>query len=174
MPVYLNEIDDFSKLGNYKSVLIVPCRFCPAASLAVSKKAPYFQPLKNLLKTPSYEQYLDTVQTKLEKRGIQTDVFKSYLPHQFVVCMWTGRRRKKLRKVARNYDAVLVMGCEAALDTVQDAIDASFSRVFQGMRTEGIMSIKPLLQAPCNVSLELNRITPLLHDGNNDEAWVRL
>ena len=42
MPVYLNEIDDFSKLGKYKSVLIVPCRFCPAASLAVSKKAPIF------------------------------------------------------------------------------------------------------------------------------------
>lgn len=174
MPVYLNTIDDFSKLEDYKSVLIVPCRFCPAASMAVSKKAPYFQPFTNLLKTPAYEQYLDTVQTKLEKRGIRTDVFKSYLPHQFVVCMWTARRRKKLSKVARNYDAVLVMGCEAALDTVQDSIDPSAAQVFQGMRTAGIMSIKPHFHAPCDISLELNRITPLLHDGNNDEAWVRL
>jgi len=174
MPVYLNEIDDFSELEAYNSVLIVPCRFCPAASIAVSRKEPYFQPLSSLLKTPSFEQYLDTVQTKLEKRGIRTNVFKSYLLHQFVVCMWTARRRKKLRKVARNYDAVLVIGCEAALDTVQDSIDAYASQVFQGMRTEGIMSIKPIIQMPCNVSLELNRITPLLHNSNNEEAWTRL
>ena len=146
----------------------------PGGQFGGKQKGPYFQPLTNLLKTPSYEHYLDTVQAKLEKRGIRSDVFKSHLLHQFVVCMWTARRRKHLRKVARNYEAILVMGCEAALDTVQDSIDASFSRVFQGMRTEGIMSIKPLLHPPCDISLELNRVTPLLHDGKNDAAWVCL
>jgi len=174
MPVYLNAIEDFSELNEFKAVLIVPCRFCPAASLAVSKKAPYLKLLTNYFKTPSYEQYLDTVQSTLEDMGIKTGVFKSYLPHQFVLCTWTTRRRVKLKKVARKYDAVLVMGCEAALDTVQDSIDASVCQVFQGMRTEGMMSIKPLFQAPCNVSLELNRITPLLHNSNNEEAWIRL
>lgn len=174
MPVYLNAIEDFSELKKFESVLIVPCRFCPAASLAVSRKAPYFKFLPHFLKTPSYEQYLDTVRSTLADMGIRTAVFKSYLPHQFVVCMWTTRRRAKLKSVARNYDAVLVMGCEAALDTVQDSIDASASQVFQGMRTEGIMSIKPHFQAPCNISLELNRVTPLLHDSQHAEAWIRL
>lgn len=174
MPVYLNAIKDFSELAKFKSVLIVPCRFCPAASLAVSRQAPYFKFFSSFLKTPSYEHYLDTVQANLKSKGLKTDVFKSYLPHQFVVCMWTSRRRRKLSKVARNYDAVLVMGCEAAVDTVQDSIDSTASRVFQGMRMSGIMSIKPLFQAPCNVSLELNRITPLLHKSDNSETWTRL
>ena len=79
MPVYLHEIDDFSELETCKSVLIVPCRFCPAASLAVGKKAPYFQPLRSLLRTPVYEQYLEKVRTKMQKRGIRTKVFKSCL-----------------------------------------------------------------------------------------------
>jgi hypothetical protein len=174
MPVYLHATNDFSGLAKFKSVLIVPCRFCPAASLAVSRRAPYFDFFPNFLKTPAYEQYLGSVESTLVNMGIKTRTFKSYLPHQFVTCMWTRRRRAKLRQVARNYEAVLVMGCEAALNTVQDAIDSAASRVFQGMRTEGIMSIKPLFHLPCSVSLELNRITPLLHKRNNDDAWERL
>jgi len=174
MPVYLTEVDDFSKLEEFKSVLIVPCRFCPAASLAVKTKTPYFAFLKHLLKTPAYEEYVETVQTKLESMGLETNIFRSYLPHQFVVCMWTDRRRQKLRDVAQNYDAVLVMGCEAALDTIHDSIDPAICQVFQGMRTQGIMSIKPLFGLPCDVSLELNRITPLLHQTDQPVVWSRL
>ena len=47
MPVYLKHINDFSELERVESVLIVPCRFCPAASMAVRKNAPYFEVLKN-------------------------------------------------------------------------------------------------------------------------------
>ena len=43
-----------------------------------------------------------------------------------------------------------------------------------GMRTEGIMSIKPLYQFPCNISLQLNSITPIIHQEKNPDAWVRL
>jgi len=174
MPVYLTEIEEFSELEEFESVLIVPCRFCPAASTAISHEASYFEFFTHLLKTPTYEQYLNTVQFRLEQMGITVGVFRSFLPHQFVICMWTTRRRAKLKKVARKYDAVLVMGCEAALDTIQDSIDGSVSRVFMGMRTQGIMSIKPLFHLPGNVSLELNRVTPLVHNSNSDEAWVRL
>ena len=140
----------------------------------MSRQEPYFKLFSNFLKTPSYEHYLDKVQANLKSNGIKTTIFRSSLPHQFVICMWTTRRRAKLRKVARNYEAVLVMGCEAALDTIHDSIDVSVSKVFMGMRTDGIMSIKPLFRLPGNVSLELNRVTPLIHDSNGDEAWVRL
>ena len=174
MPVYLNAINDFSKLEKFDSVLMVPCRFCPAASLAVKTQTPYFEFLTNLFKTTSYELYIETAQTKLEKMGVKANIFRSYLPHQFVVCMWTSRRRKKLKERAKNYDAVLVFGCEAGVDTVQDSIESTACQVFQGMRTEGIMSIKPFFHRPCNVSLELNRVTPLLHQGDHSEAWVRL
>lgn len=174
MPVYLNDINDFSELGKFNAVLIVPCRFCPAASMAVKKKKPYFEFMTNLFKTRSYEEYIETVKSKLENMGIKADIFESHLLHQFVVCMWTSRRRNKLKRHARAYDAVAVLGCEAAVDTVYDSIDSTACHVFQGMRTEGIMSIKPIFNMPCNVSLELNRITPLLHQAKSVEPWTRL
>jgi hypothetical protein len=96
-----------------------------------------------------------------------TDVFRSRLPHQFVVCMWTSRRRKKLMQQAKKYDAVVVLGCEAAVQTSLDLCDAASFKVVQGMRNEGIISILPRFQLPSS-------ITPLLHRNQGTETWMRL
>jgi len=174
MPVYLKDINEFPELESFESVLMIPCRFCPAASLAVRKNKPYFELFRRFLKTASYEQLIETIKSKLEKKGVKTDVFKSKLLHQFVVCMWTSRRRKKLLERASKYEALLVMGCEAAVQTIHDSVKSTSCKVFQGMRSEGIMSIKPLFHLPCNISLELNSITPLLHQAKDSEPWVSL
>ena len=100
--------------------------------------------------------------------------FKSRWLHQFVVCMWTSRRRKKLLKRACEYEALVVLGCEAAADTIHDAVKSTSCKVFQGMRAEGIMSIKPLFYMPCNISLELNNVTPLVHKVKHSVPWVSL
>ena len=42
MPVYLKDKSEFPELERFKSVLIVPCRFFTAASMAVRKNKPYF------------------------------------------------------------------------------------------------------------------------------------
>ena len=174
MPVYLKDKNEFPELERFKSVLIVPCRFCPAASMAVRKNKPYFEFLRRFLKTGSYEHLIDTIKSNLEKKGIKTDVFKSRLLHQFVVCMWTSRRRKKLAERASKYEALLVMGCEAAVQTIHDSVKSTSCKVFQGMRSEGIMSVKPLFHSPCNISLELNNIIPLVHQTKNSVPWVSL
>ena len=174
MPVYLKEVEEFEELEKFGSVHIIPCRFCPAASLAISRNEPYFDFLRQFLKTASYEKYIETTRSHLEKRGVKADVFRSYLPHQFVVCMWTARRREKIRKRAENYDALVVMGCEGAVETICDSIQSTSCKVFQGMRTEGIMSIKPRFELPGKISLELNHITPLVHQAANTEQWVCL
>ena len=174
MPVYLKDINDFKQLEVFKSVLMVPCRFCPAASMAVTTNRPYFEFLRRFLKTAPYEELIDTIKSNLEKKGVKTDVFRSKRLHQFVVCMWTSRRRKKLSDLARNYEAIVVLGCEAALDTVYDSVKSSSCKVFQGMRTEGIMGIRPRFELPCNVSLELINITPLVHQSNSSTPWSSL
>ena len=174
MPVYLKDVNDFPELESVDSVLIIPCRFCPAASMAVRENRPYFEFLRTFLKTKAYEELIETIKLNLENKGVKTDVFKSYLPHQFVVCMWTVRRRKKLLKHAAKYDALLVLGCEAAVETIHDAVKSAPCRVFQGMRSEGIMSIQPLFQRPCNISIELNHVTPLVYDGTHAVPWTRL
>ena len=174
MPVYLKDIDEFPGLGNFESVLLVPCRFCPAASLAVRTDKPYFEFFRRFLKTASYEQLVETIQSNLEKKGVKTDVFKSKWLHQFVVCMWTSRRRKKLLERARKYEALVVLGCEAAVQTIYDSVKSTSCKVFHGMRSEGIMTVKPSFQLPGNISLELDKIIPLVHQDNNSVPWVSL
>ena len=174
MPIYLKDKSEFPELERFKSVLIVPCRFCPAASMAVRRDTPYFEFLRRFLKTGSYEHLIDTIKSNLEKKGVKTDVFKSRLLHQFVVCMWTSRRRKKLSKHASKYEAVVVLGCEAAVQTIHDSLESTSSKVFQGMRSEGVMTIKPSLNLPCNISLKLDKIIPLVHQNKNSLPWVTL
>ena len=159
MPFILKAIDDISAYEQYKSVLIIPCRFCPAASAAVKNNEPYLQPLSRLFKTKSYERFIAKLKSRLEERGVKASIFKSRLIHQFVLCMWTRRRRNALRKLAKKYDAMIVLGCEAAVQTVRDSIQPHSTEVIQGVETEGIMSIKPRLNFPCNLSLELESVS---------------
>jgi len=174
MPVYLKDIHDFRQLEQFHSVLIVPCRFCPAASLAVRNNEPYFEFFRHLLQTDAYERYIETIKSELEKKGVKADVFRSRMPHQFVVCMWTRRRRKQLMKRTKKYDALVVLGCEAAVQTILDSVDTASVQVVQGMRTEGIMSILPRFKWPGNITLQLNSITPLLHQNQGSEPWMQL
>lgn len=174
MPVYLKDIHDFRQLERFQAVLIVPCRFCPAASLAIRNNEPYFEFFRHLLQTDAYERYIETMKSELEKKGVKADVFRSRSPHQFVVCMWTRRRRKQLMRHAKKYDAVVVLGCEAAVQTILDSVESSCFQVVQGMRTEGIMSILPRFKWPDRITLQLNSITPLLHQKQGSEPWAHL
>ncbi len=51
MPFYLRDRDISVDISNVGSVLIVPCRFCPAASLAVREKKPYIELFRTFLRT---------------------------------------------------------------------------------------------------------------------------
>lgn len=174
MPVYLKDIHDFQQLEQFQSVLIVPCRFCPAASLALRNNEPYFKFFRHMLKTAAYERYIERMKSELNKKGIKADVFRSRAPHQFVVCMWTRKRRNQLMRRAKKYDALVVLGCEAAVQTIMDSADTASFKVVQGMRTEGIMSILPRFQWPGSITLQLNSVTPLLHQQQGSEPWMHL
>jgi hypothetical protein len=160
MPFIFKKYRDISEYYQFKSVLIVPCRFCPAASSAVRNNEPYIELFRRFMKTDSYERYIESLKSELEKKGIRTAVFRSRLIHQFVLCMWTSRRRKKIMKYARKYDAMIVLGCEAAVQTISDSINSTSCKVVQGLDSEGVMSIQPRLSFPGNISLKLESITP--------------
>ena len=160
MPFYFDEKEVVQEVDGLESVLIVPCRFCPAASTAVRNDEPYINFPRSSLKTASYEQLIKKIKSDLEHQGIEADVFKSRLVHQFVLCMWTSSRREKLAERAKNYDALVVIGCEAAVDTVRDVIGSNQCRVIQGVKTEGLMSIQPRFSFPGTVRLKLQGISP--------------
>lgn len=162
MPFYLDETGLDLEVAGLESVLIVPCRFCPAASMAVRNGEPYIDFPRRGLETASYERLINRTRRSLEDRGVKVSVFKSKLLHQFVLCMWTSRRRKKLRELAKEYDALVVMGCEAAVQTVREAVKSTACQVIPGMRNEGLMSIRPSMSLPCTISLELESVSPIL------------
>ena len=162
MPFLFKANEEISEFEQFKSVLVVPCRFCPAASSAVKNNEPYIELFRKFMKTDSYEQFIKTLKSKLEKKGIRTSIFKSKLIHQFVLCMWTSRRRKELRDRAKEYEAMIILGCEGAVETVHNAVGSSSCKIVQGLETEGLMSIKPRFHLPCNVSLKLESVTPIL------------
>jgi hypothetical protein len=75
--------------------------------------------------------------------------------------MWTSGRRKKLKKHAKQYDAVIVLGCESATDTVHELIKSTDRKVIQGMEVAGFLNAKPKFRLPCNVSFEDCKVIPI-------------
>jgi hypothetical protein len=158
MPFYLRESIELSQLAGLRSVLLVPCRFCPAASLAVREKEPYIEPFRRFLRTGAYEAFITTLKRRLEDRGTEVAVFESRLLHQFVACMWTSRRRSALATRAARFEAVIVLGCDAMVQAVRDAVKSTDCRVIQGMEIEGLMNVLPTVAFPCNVTLNLHGV----------------
>ena len=108
--------------------------------------------------------------SRFEKKGIKTSIFKSYLPHQFILCLWTSKRRKKLLESAKKFEALVVLGCEGAVQTVRDSVKSAACKVFQGMKSEGVMSLKPRFHLPGNISLELDSVCQIIHQTQQSET----
>jgi len=159
MPFYLKESDALAQVDGARSVLIVPCRFCPAASAAVRARKPYLEPFRRLLKTEAYESRIEALKRDLREKGIRGEVFESRLLHQFVACMWTSARRRELAKRAARFEAVLVLGCDAMVEAVREAVGSGGCRVIQGMEIEGLMNVLPTVSFPLNVTLELQSVS---------------
>ena len=167
MPFYLKELDVIPEIAGLQSVLIVPCRFCPAASLAVKERKPYIELFRRCLRTESYESFIQALENRLKAIGIKTAIFDSKLPHHFVACMWTSQRRERFVRRAAEFDAVIVLGCDAMVESVSEALLSTDCRVIRGMKIEGLMNVIPTLGFPCNISLKLHGITSITGQESN-------
>jgi hypothetical protein len=159
MPFYLKESNALPQLAGLQSVLIVPCRFCPAASLAVREKKPYIELFRRFLRTEGYESFIKALKRRLQDEGIKVAVFESRLLHQFVACMWTSKRRREFATRAAEFEGVVVLGCDAMVEAVRDSVESTGCRVIQGMEIEGLMNVIPTVSFPLNISLELKGVT---------------
>lgn len=175
MPMYLKEVNVVPEVAKFQSALIVLCRFCPAASLAMRNDEPYIEFFRRFLNTESYEQLINSMQSRLEKEGLKTNVFKGSLfpmPLNFITCFWTSGQREKLLKHAHEYEAVVVMGCEAAYESVCDILKSTDCQIFLGMESEGVFEAKPKFRLPLNISLELSNVLPVRFPDMKSEAEV--
>ena len=79
----------------------------------------------------------------------------------FIICMWTSGQRKRLLERTRQYEAVVVLGCDVAFDTVCDILESTDCQVFHGMECEAVLDATPRFHLPANISLDMVRVTPL-------------
>jgi len=154
MPLHFEDLDVVSEFSGLSSALIVSCNMCPAVTVAVREGKPFMQLFRSLLKSVPFEQYQKSLQFQLKEYGVETEVFKSIFYHQWFMCMWTSGKRKKLQKCAEKFDAVIVLGCESAVETVRDAVKSYDCKVIEGMETTGIMNAELRFNLPGNVSFE--------------------
>lgn len=161
MPIHLHDLDVVSQAAGVESALIVPCNLCPAVTVAVNQKQPFMKLFRSVLKSAPFERYIKDLQSRLSDSGVTTKVFKSNIYHQWFLCMWTDRRRRKLQKQAKQYDAVIVLGCDTANETVRDAVEPTGARVIEGMQVAGLMNAKLSFQLPANISFKDCRIIPI-------------
>jgi len=170
MPIFLRDLDVIPEVAGLRSALIVPCNMCPAVTVAVKEKKPFIQLFKSFLKSAPFEDYIRALQSRLKEEGVSTKVFKSTLYHHWFLCMWTAGRRRKLKKYAKTFDAVIVLGCDSAVATVCDVVKSTDCKVIPGMEVAGIMNAKPTFQLPCNISFEDPKIIPISQREKEDES----
>lgn len=161
MPIYLRDLDVMPEVAGLGSALIVPCNMCPAVTVAVREQKPFIKLFSGFLKSAPFDEHIKALQSILRDQGVTTKVFKSNLYHQWFLCMWTSGRRKKLQKYARQYDAVIVLGCDSAVATVRDLLQSTDCKVIQAMEVAGIMNAKPSFKLPCNISFEDAKVIPI-------------
>jgi len=152
MPIHFEDLEIDYKVKGLDSVLIVPCRMCPAITIAVRENKPFMNLFRGIFKSQPFEQYLKALQGRLKELGVRSKVFGCSLYHQWFMCMWTEGTRRKLLKEAKKYDAVLVLGCRSATVTVQDTVRSTGCIVIEGMETTGVMNARLRFNFPCTIS----------------------
>jgi hypothetical protein len=170
MPIHFNDLDVISEAAGLRSALIVPCYMCPAVTVSVRERRPFIQLFKHLLKSAPFEDYITTLRSRLKERGVATDVFTSLPSHEWFMCMWTSGKRKKLLKRAEEHDAVIVLGCDSATETVREVVRSAGCRVIEGMEVAGIMNARIKFHLPGNVSFENCKTVPISRPSQEQAA----
>ena len=153
VPINLEPRDVSAELANARSVLIVYCPVCPQFSLAMQTDSPWLEFLRNGLKTAALEDHIRSIRDPLEQRGVRTDVFTMRAPLP-TMCLWTNGQRKRLLKRARDYEAVVVLGCDSAAFTAQRVLEDTSSRVILGMQMVGITNATVTHRFPLTFELQ--------------------
>ena len=160
MPIHFEDLDVVSEVAGLKSALIVPCNMCPGVTVAVKNEKPFLQLFRNFLKCAPFEQYIIDMQSRLKQKGVDTKVFRSHIPHQWFMCMWTSSRRNKLKELTKQFEAVIALGCDSATETIKNVTNSG-CKVIEGMKVAGIMNAQMKFYFPCDISFENCKVVPI-------------
>ena len=154
MPLRFEHRDVTDELEKFKSVMIVSCPVCPPLTMAMDNNKPFIEFFKHGLKTKVFEDYIKSIRESLEQRGVHTDVFVARTPSP-MMCIWTKGQSERIRKRAKDFDAVLVLGCHSATQTVKRALRGTDCYVTQGMRELGVTNGTMKIRFPFTIEFEV-------------------
>ena len=166
MPINLQPTDVSGELEKMDSVLIVLCPVCPCFSLAMQKNSPWIEFFKHGVKTGALEDHIQGIRNPLEKRGARTGDFTMRLPIP-MMCLWTEGQRKRLLKRAKDYEAVVVLGCDSAVFTAQQVLKNTDCQIVPGMRTLGITNATVTHRFPLTFELKDKTRVQIDQSGDN-------
>jgi hypothetical protein len=119
----------------------------------VQKNSPFIDFFKSGLKTVPFEDHIKEIRGPLEQRGVRTGLFSIYAPLP-TMCLWTQGQRNRLLKRAQDYEVVLVLGCDSATYTAQQALKHTDCQVLQAMHMTGITNATVKFQFPMTLDLQ--------------------
>ena len=153
MPVNLTPRDVSSELEGFNSVLIASCPVCPPMCLAMQEEEPFIEFFKHGIKTPAFEDHIESIRDSLTERGVRTDVFSIHTPTP-MMCLWTKRQRARLRKRAEGFEAVLIMACDSGTESAKDALKDTGCEVIQSLDMDGVINATTSIHFPLTVVME--------------------
>jgi hypothetical protein len=153
MPVNLIPKDVSSDLAGLNSVLIASCPVCPPMCLAMQKNEPFIEFFKHGVKTAAFEDYIQSIRDSLEQRGVRTGVFSIHAPTP-MMCLWTERQRKRFKKRAKHYEAVLILACDSGTESAKDALKDTDCQVIQALDMDGVINATTSFHFPLTVVME--------------------
>ena len=164
MPLHLEPVDVMDDVGDARSVLIVACPVCPPVSLAMQTDTAWLDIFRHGVRTEAFDQLIDEVRASFHDRGIRTGATTLYAPSP-MMCIWTRGQQRRMRRRARGYDAVVVLGCASAAVSVERALAGTGCRVVLAMRLTGLTNALARFERPSRVLLAEKAI---IADANTD------
>lgn len=161
MPIHFHDVDLTADISGLKSALIVPCIMCPAVTVAIRERKPLIRFLRSPFKSAPFELYVKSLQNRLTEQGVKNDVFKSRLYQHWFLCMWSVKRRNKLLEHAKEFQAIIVLGCASAAETVREAVELTDCKVIEAMQVGGLTNAKLKFSFPDKISFEGVKIVPM-------------
>ena len=125
--------------------------------LAIQQNSPFIEFFKRGIKTGAFEDYIQSIRKPLEQRGVRTGAYAIHMPTP-MMCLWTQGQRRRLLNRARDYEAVLVLGCDSATYSAQEALENTACQVIQGMQMIGTTNATLKFRFPMTIDLDLRSV----------------
>jgi hypothetical protein len=71
-----------------------------------------------------------------------------------MMCLWTARQRKRLRKRAKDYEAVLILACDSGTESAKDALKDTGCKVIRSLDMDGVINATTSIHFPLTVVME--------------------